>query len=108
MAKVTSGGGGSGSLSVNIADMPGKAGEFARSAQALEDTLQAVTTSINNLRDEWSGTGSDSFNNVMIRWQKDADAIRQTLEDVSTSVKQAGIQYGELEQAIKQGFTPLT
>jgi WXG100 family type VII secretion target len=106
MAKVT--GGGSGSLSVNIADMPGKAGEFARSAQALEDTLQSVTTSINNLQAEWAGQGADSFSNVMQRWQKDADAIRQTLEDVASSVKQAGIKYGELEQAIKQGFTPLT
>lgn len=106
MAKVSAGGGG-GALSVNIDDMPGKAGDFARSSQALEDTIQAVTKSIEALRSEWVGQGSDAFDNVMQRWTKDINDIRQTLDDVSKSVQQAGLKYGELEAAIKQGFTPL-
>ena len=105
MAQVS---GGSGGLSVNINDMPGKAGDFARAAQALEDTIQTVTKSMEALRSEWVGQGSDAFNNVMLRWQKDIDDMRQTLDDVSKSVQQAGIKYGELEAAIKQGFTPLS
>lgn len=95
---------GGGSLSVNIGDMPGKAGDFARSAQALEDTIGQVTRSIEALRSEWAGQGSDAFNNVMLRWTKDIQAIHQTLEDVSKSVQQAGLKYGELEAAIKSGF----
>ncbi len=93
-------------IKANTQAIGGAAGDFATAAQNLEEQIKNVTNSINNLASEWSGTGADSFNNVMVRWNKDVQEVQNCLTEVAQHVKQAGVSYDDLEAAISKGFTP--
>ena len=93
-------------ITANTGGITGAAGTFVSAVSTLEDAMSTVTSALNGLRGEWAGDGHDSFENTMIKWNKDMALIRTDLDDIAKDVKQSGLSYEQLESAIQKAFTP--
>lgn len=95
------------SLNVNYGDMPADAADFLRSVQHLEEVIGEVKSKMVTLSTHWQSNSSETAQQVMDRWNADVRAMKDTLEDFSSHVRQAGLNYQELENAIQKGFSGL-
>jgi WXG100 family type VII secretion target len=95
------------SLNVNYGDMPADAADFLRSVQHLEEVIAEVKSKMTTLSTHWQSNSAETAQQVMDRWNADVRAMRDTLEDFSSHVREAGLNYQELENAIQRGFSGL-
>jgi len=85
-------------------------GTIASTLKTAAGNIQAentrALTQVNNLVGSgWEGAASQQFNALFNQWKTSADSIQQALDGISTLLSNAGQQYADAEERIKQSMT---
>lgn len=80
-------------------------GDISRISGEIETQVGAMLQKLNGLQDAWKGSASDRFQVVVNDWKGTQTKVRQSLDDISKALAQAGSQYAEAEQANTSMFS---
>jgi WXG100 family type VII secretion target len=92
-------------VSVSTGDVADKAAAIQSEATDLEARLTALTSAMADLAGTWTGPASSAFQNVYETWKGTAQQVKQTLDELGVSLRNAGTQYDENEDALRSQWT---
>ena len=70
----------------------------------VDGILNQVKGQVNGLGDSWKGAAAGNFAALMQQWNRDTDALNQTLAEIASAMRQSATRYEETEAANAQGF----
>lgn len=88
-------------LAVKYGGLDALTTELGTQAQKLEQDLGALKSAIAQAATGWEGEAATAFQEVMVEWDKHANAIHTALMQIGSKVSQAGGDYrgGDLKAA---------
>jgi len=95
----------SSSFQVDTERISAASGDITRISADIETQVAAMLGKLNALQDAWKGSASDRFQVVVHDWKGTQARVRQSLEDISRALAQAGTQYAEAEAANTSMFS---
>ena len=88
-------------VKVSTGDVADKAAAIQREASDLEARLTGLTSAMADLAGTWTGPASSAFQNAYEGWKGAAQQARQALDEIGTSLRNAGTQYDDNEDALR-------
>lgn len=92
-------------VTVSTGDVADKAGTIQRESAELESQLSMLTSAMADLAGTWTGPASSAFQNAYESWRGIAQQAKQALDDIGESLRNAGTQYDENEDALRSQWT---
>ena len=92
-------------VTVSTGDVADKAAVIQREAAELEARLTMLTSAMADLAGSWTGSASSAFQSVYETWKGAATQVKQTLDDLGASLRNASTQYDENEDALRSQWT---
>jgi early secretory antigenic target protein ESAT-6 len=71
----------------------------------LESQLSMMTSAMADLAGTWTGPASTAFQNAYETWKGTAQQTKVALDDIGASLRNAGNQYDENEDALRGQWT---
>ena len=75
------------------------------SVGSISGEVDRMMRNLLDLQSSWRGTAASQFQGVVSDWRATQERVRQSLEEISTTLNAAGQQYAEVEQANARMFT---
>lgn len=92
-------------IRVTSDSITGVSNQLSSGASSIESQLQNLKGLVDGLvGGEWSGTASQSFQELYQQWDTAAIQLKESLEGVSQILAQAALAYEESETAIQGSF----
>lgn len=88
-------------VTVSTGDVAAKAATVQSQVSELETLLGTLTSAMSDLATTWTGPASSAFQNAYQNWQNTANQTKTALDDIGASLRNAGNQYDENENAIR-------
>ena len=88
-------------VTVSTGDVADKAATIQREAADLEARLTMLTSAMADLAGTWTGPASTAFQNAYESWKGTAQQTKQALDDIGVSLRNAGTQYDDNEDALR-------
>lgn len=92
-------------ITVTPDDINEVAGEVASGASDIEGQRAALLAKIRGLGDSWQGQAAAALQELYERWDRDAQELMETLQEISQAMRQAATRYEETEVNITRGFS---
>lgn len=67
--------------------------------------VNAMTVSLQDLQNSWTGSASQKFLEVLTRWRTTQQNVEEALGDINRALDQAGVNYSETERSNAAMFT---
>lgn len=80
----------------------------AEARQELNGQLQQLGGKLQGIGSQWRGSGAAAFNNVMERWNADAQKIIQSLEAFEDNLEKSESTYTAADDAQSAAFSKLS
>ncbi|MCE0486090.1 WXG100 family type VII secretion target [Ornithinimicrobium sediminis] len=93
-------------FSVDTARIAAASGDIQRIAASIESEVRAMMGTLTALQDCWRGSAAGSFAAVTQDWSATQERVRQSLQQISVTLKTAGDDYDLVEQANRARFMP--
>jgi 6 kDa early secretory antigenic target len=93
-------------FSVDTARIAAASGDIQRIAASIEGEVRAMMGTLTALQDCWRGSAAGSFAAVTQDWSATQERVRQSLQQISVTLKTAGDDYDLVEQANRARFMP--
>jgi WXG100 family type VII secretion target len=74
-------------------------------ASDIESQRAALLTKIRGLGDTWQGRAASALQELYEKWDKDAQELMETLQEISRAMQQAAIRYEEAETGVTREFS---
>ncbi|PSL38515.1 WXG100 family type VII secretion target [Labedella gwakjiensis] len=92
-------------IKVTSESLAGVAGQLSSGSQSIESQLQNLKGLVDGLvGGDWSGTASQSFNELYSQWDQSALQLKESLQGISDLLNQASLTYEDSEQSISGLF----
>jgi 6 kDa early secretory antigenic target len=88
-------------VTVNTGDVADKATTIQGEVTNLESQLTTLTNAMADLAGTWTGPASTAFQDAYQTWKTTAQQTQTALDDIAKSLRNAGNQYDENENAIR-------
>lgn len=92
------------SLSVRYSGLEEAAKEIDRVSKQLQSEIEKLRNQTKQARSYWEGDAEVSFNAADAQFQKRAQSIKTTLDDVARRVRQASSQYSATDAKGAKNF----
>lgn len=92
-------------VTVSTGDVADKAAAIQREASDLETRLAMLTSAMADLASTWTGPAASAFQNVYENWKGTAQQTKQALDELGASLRNAGTQYDDNENALRSQWT---
>jgi WXG100 family type VII secretion target len=92
-------------VTVSTGDVADKAATIQNGVAELESQLSMLTTAMADLAGTWTGPASTAFQNAYETWKGTAQQTKVALDDIGASLRNAGTQYDENEDALRGQWT---
>ena len=92
-------------VTVSTGDVADKAAAIQREAADLESRLATLTSAMADLAGTWTGPASTAFQNCYDNWKGTAQQTKVALDEIGASLRNAGTQYDENEDALRSQWT---
>jgi len=92
-------------VTVHTGDVADKAAAIQREVADLETRLSVLTAAMTDLAGTWTGPAASAFQSVYENWKGTAQQIKQALDELGTSLRNAGTQYDDNENALRTQWT---
>jgi WXG100 family type VII secretion target len=88
-------------VTVSTGDVADKATTIRNGVAELESQLSMLTTAMADLAGTWTGPASTAFQNAYETWKGTAQQTKAALDEIGSSLQNAGNQYDENEDALR-------
>lgn len=92
-------------VTVSTGDVQDKAAAIQSEAADLEARLTVLTSAMADLAGTWTGPASSAFQSVYETWKGTAQQVKQTLDELGASLRNAGTQYDDTENTLRSQWT---
>jgi WXG100 family type VII secretion target len=72
--------------------------DISRISTDIDTQVAAMMARLTSLQDAWTGSAATRFQAVAAEWRATQARVRESLDDISRLLAQAGRQYAEAEQ----------
>jgi len=83
------------------------AGQMLNTQDQLNSALTKMASELDPLRTAWQGEASTAFQNLIERFQTDAQQMQQALEQIANNVSSNAKQYAQQEQEQQQSMNQI-
>jgi WXG100 family type VII secretion target len=92
-------------IRVTSESLSGVAGQLSSGSQSIESQLTNLKSLVDGLvGGDWSGTASQSFNELFLQWDQAALQLKESLQGISELLNQASLSYEDSENQIASTF----
>lgn len=92
-------------IRVTSESLSGVAGQLSSGSQSIESQLTNLKSLVDGLvGGDWSGTASQSFNELFLQWDQAALQLKESLQGISELLNQASLSYDDSENQIASTF----
>ena len=89
----------------NFGAIEAGASSISGNVNQIHSLLDEGKASLSRLASVWGGSGSDSFNSLMTRWDNTAAELNSKLGNLSGKISEAGQQMARTESNVAARFT---
>ena len=68
-------------------------------------SIQSITSQVQNLTSDWRGSSSDAFQNMWHEWQQGATQLLTAMDGIGHYLEQAAQTFEDAEQTVANGMT---
>ena len=92
-------------IRVTSDSLAGVAGQLSSGSRSIESQLSNLKSLVEGLiSGDWSGTASQSFNELHSQWDQAGLQLKESLQGISDLLNQAALSYEDSENAIAGTF----
>jgi len=88
-------------VTVSTGDVADKAATVQNQVAELESQLSTLTAAMADLAGTWTGPAATAFQSAYDAWKGTAQQTKVALDDIGASLRNAGNQYDENEDALR-------
>ena len=93
------------SFTVDTAQVASSASDVSRISEDVETTVASMMSRLLSLQNEWQGEASSSFQDLINDWRATQRTVKESLDDISAVLKEAGQTYSTTEDGVKSSLT---
>lgn len=93
------------SFTVNTESIAGSATDISRISEEVEGSVSQMMTRLTQLQSEWTGSASGSFQELINDWRSTQRQVKESLDDISRVLTEAGKTYSTTEDGVKSSLT---
>lgn len=84
-------------FAVSTDQLASASGDIARISADIETQVQAMMGRLNALQDQWQGSASGNFQEVVTQWRGTQRTVKESLDSISRALHEAGEVYATAE-----------
>jgi len=92
-------------MKTDAAALAQEAGNFERIAGDLKTQIDQVESTAGSLQAQWRGAAGQAAQAAVLRFQEAANKQKAELDEVSTNIRQAGVQYSKADDEQQQALS---
>ncbi|MGO1165228.1 MAG: WXG100 family type VII secretion target [Janibacter sp.] len=92
-------------FTVNTESIAGSATDISRISEEVESSVSQMMTRLTQLQSEWTGAASGSFQELLSDWRATQRQVKESLDDISRVLGEAGQTYSTTEDGVKSTIT---
>lgn len=93
------------SFTVNTESIAGSATDISRISEEVESSVSQMMTRLTQLQSEWTGSASGSFQELISDWRSTQRQVKESLDDISRVLSEAGQTYSTTEDGVNSTLT---
>ena len=94
------------SFTVNTESIAGSASDIGRISEEVESSVSQMMTRLTQLQSEWTGSASGSFQELISDWRGTQRQVKESLDDISRVLAEAGRTYSTTEDGVRSTLAP--
>lgn len=92
-------------MKTDAATLAQEAGNFERISGDLKTQIDQVESMAGSLQGQWRGAAGTAAQAAVVRFQEAANKQKQELDEISTNIRQAGVQYSRADEEQQQALS---
>lgn len=92
-------------MRTDAATLAQEAGNFERISGDLKTQIDQVESTAASVQAQWQGAASAAFQAAVVRFQEAGNKQKAELDDITTNIRQAGIQYTKADEEQQQALS---
>jgi WXG100 family type VII secretion target len=92
-------------MKTDAAALAQEAGNFERISGDLKTQIDQVESTASSLQGQWQGAAGQAAQSAVVRFQEAANKQKAELEEISTNIRQAGVQYQRADEEQQQALS---
>lgn len=92
-------------MKTDAATLAQEAGNFERISGDLKTQIDQVESTAGSLQGQWRGAAGTAAQAAVVRFQEAANKQKQKLDEISTNIRQAGVQYSRADEEQQQALS---
>lgn len=92
------------SFTVNTESIAGSATDITRISEEVETSVSQMMTRLTQLQNEWTGSASGSFQELISDWRTTQRQVKESLDEISSTLSSAGDTYSTTEDGVKSSL----
>lgn len=72
-----------------------------RISEDVESTVASMMSRLNALQDEWSGSASGAFQDLVVEWRGTQRQVKDSLDNIARVLGEAGEAYSTTEEGVR-------
>lgn len=96
---------GSGSYTVDTAELSRHSGEVAGIAMDIQEAMTRMRRKLELLQGTWKGAAAAQYADLHAQWERQQESVRQTLDEIGRAAGIAGTNYARTEDEIAASFS---
>lgn len=91
-------------FSVNTEQIASSSTDVARISEDVEGTVAAMMSRLVSLQNEWTGSASTSFQDLVTDWRGTQRLVKESLDDIARVLGEAGETYSTTETGVRSSM----
>ena len=92
-------------FTVNTTQVASSASDVSRISEDVETTVASMMSRLISLQNDWQGDASTSFQDLINDWRATQRTVKESLDDISRVLTEAGQTYSTTEDGVKSSLT---
>ncbi|CAM4309486.1 Secreted antigenic protein MTSA-10 [Mycobacterium basiliense] len=92
-------------MRTDAATLAQEAGNFERIAGDLKTQIDQVESTAGSLHGQWQGAAGRAAQQAVLRFQEAANKQKAQLDEISTNIRHAGVQYSKADEEQQQALS---
>ena len=91
-------------FSVSTDSIASSSADVSRISEDVESTVAAMMSRLVSLQNEWTGSASGSFQDLVTEWRATQRQVKDSLDDIARVLGEAGDTYASTESSVRSSM----
>src|SRR5699024_10098569 len=91
-------------FSVSTDSIASSSADVSRISEDVESTVAAMMSRLVSLQNEWTGSASGSFQDLVTEWRATQRQVKDSLDDIARVLGEAGETYASTESSVRSSM----